>query len=500
MLRRSAPRRALATVLFTDIVRSTERASELGDRRWRELLREHHRIIRRLLKRHHGREVDTAGDGFFATFQQPADAIECALDALRAVAAIGIEIRAGVHTGEVEPMGRKVGGIAVHIAARILATAEPGEVLTSGTVRDLVSGAGFRFADLGSRPLKGVDGEWRLYRVERPQLEEPAAAVGPGGRTSERRRWLIGAGLGGLGLMVAALTFVVIRLTVGSDPGTTAANRVGSISTDGRLGTMFAVGQGPGAIAVDEAAVWVANTDGGTVSRIDRQGGENASFGAGVPTDLVVAGGLVWVLDPFASTLAVVSPGEARIVETIEVHGRAMAATDEAIWLADDLTDAVHRIDPRTRAVEATIDLPPGSGPSAIAADADSVWVVNGLSGTLSHIDARSDELVGEALTVVDRPTAVAIGARAVWIAAEGSDLVVRVDPATNRVARQDTVCDRPADLAAAADVVWVACLGDGVVWRLSEAGGDPVTTVLGGVPGGIAADGDAAWVTIRES
>jgi len=158
--------RSLATVLFTDIVGSTQRAGQLGDRRWRYLLDEHHARIRRLLERYRGNEVDTAGDGFFVTFDGPARAIRCAAAIRDAVREIGVEIRAGLHTGEVERKGRSVMGLAVHVGARVGALAQAGEVLVTSTVRSLVLGSGISFADRGLHELKGVADQWQLYAVE----------------------------------------------------------------------------------------------------------------------------------------------------------------------------------------------------------------------------------------------------------------------------------------------------------------------------------------------
>jgi pimeloyl-ACP methyl ester carboxylesterase len=159
------PDRVLATVLFTDIVGSTERARELGDRRWRDLVERHHDVVRRELERFRGREVDTAGDGFFATFDGPARAIRSAKAITASVRALGLEIRAGLHTGEVELVGEAVRGIAVHTGARVAAEAGPSEVLVSQTVKDLVAGSGIELEDRGAHQLKGVPGEWRLYAV-----------------------------------------------------------------------------------------------------------------------------------------------------------------------------------------------------------------------------------------------------------------------------------------------------------------------------------------------
>jgi pimeloyl-ACP methyl ester carboxylesterase len=155
--------RVLATVLFTDIVGSTQRAVEMGDRRWRELLGAHDAAVRRELERFRGREVDTAGDGFLATFDGPARAVRCALSIGGAMRELGVDVRAGIHTGECELDGDKVRGIAVHTGARVAALAGPGEVLISQTVKDLTAGSGLEFADRGVHELKGVPGEWRLY-------------------------------------------------------------------------------------------------------------------------------------------------------------------------------------------------------------------------------------------------------------------------------------------------------------------------------------------------
>jgi class 3 adenylate cyclase len=159
------PGRVLATVLFTDIVGSTGRAAELGDRRWKDLLDDHHRLVRAELERARGREVRLTGDGFLATFDGPARAIRCACAIRDAVRALGIEVRAGLHTGEIELAASGIEGIAVHIGARIAALAGASEVLVSSTVRDLVVGSGIDFADRGSHELKGVPGEWRVYEA-----------------------------------------------------------------------------------------------------------------------------------------------------------------------------------------------------------------------------------------------------------------------------------------------------------------------------------------------
>jgi class 3 adenylate cyclase len=163
---RPEPDRVLATLLMNDIVGSTERVAEIGDKRWKELLTRYYELVRKELDAFHGVEVNTTGDGILATFDGPARAIRCACSIRDAVRALGIQIRTGVHTGECERMGDDVGGIAVHIAARVSAQAAADEVLVSSTVKDLVAGSRLTFSDRGLHQLKGIPGEWRLFAVD----------------------------------------------------------------------------------------------------------------------------------------------------------------------------------------------------------------------------------------------------------------------------------------------------------------------------------------------
>ena len=159
------PDRVLATLLFTDIVGSTERAAELGDARWRDLVQRHHALVRQQLVRFRGREIDTAGDGFFASFDGPARAVRCANAIVATVPELGLDVRAGLHTGECEIIDGKPGGFAVVVGSRISSVASPGEVFASSTVKDLVAGSEIVFEDRGEHELKGVPGTWRLHAV-----------------------------------------------------------------------------------------------------------------------------------------------------------------------------------------------------------------------------------------------------------------------------------------------------------------------------------------------
>jgi class 3 adenylate cyclase len=170
-----SPERVLATVLFTDIVASTDRAAELGDRAWRQLLERHNVVVRERLELHRGREIKTVGDGFLATFEGPARAVRCARQIAEGVQELGLAVRCGLHTGECEFLDGDIGGIAVHIGARVSALARGGEVLVSSTVKDLVVGSELEFDDRGTHQLRGVPGEWRLYALKSAQSPRAGA-------------------------------------------------------------------------------------------------------------------------------------------------------------------------------------------------------------------------------------------------------------------------------------------------------------------------------------
>jgi TolB-like protein/class 3 adenylate cyclase/Tfp pilus assembly protein PilF len=223
------PERVLATVLFTDIVGSTQRLAEIGDQRWGALLERHHEVVRTQLARHGGREVSTTGDGFVAVFDTPAPAIRCALAIRDAVGPLGIEVRAGLHSGEIERNADQIGGIAVHTAARVAALGAAGEVLISRTVRDLVSGGRFHLIDLGKRQLKGVPERWRVFRVQGDAASASAAAspTSPAGLWSRMRGrpWLPAAAAGIL------LSLVILSVWMYRDRQGIAADEAGNQAT-----------------------------------------------------------------------------------------------------------------------------------------------------------------------------------------------------------------------------------------------------------------------------
>ncbi len=242
--------RRLATVLFTDIVSSTELAATIGDRQWRALLAAYRAMVRDALRRTRGREIDDAGDGFFAVFEHPADAIACACLLTEEVRTKGLEVRSGIHMGEVETTGTKLGGIAVHIGARVCAQAGAGEVLVSSTVRDVVRGSEFGFIDLGARPLKGVPGEMQLFRVTWPE----GRLTAEGARS---RRGFLAAGAGGV-LVVAVVVAVLIAVlprhpeAAGPQIVTVAGTGVSGEGPDGKQATATELDH-PVAVALDPA-------------------------------------------------------------------------------------------------------------------------------------------------------------------------------------------------------------------------------------------------------
>lgn len=499
MLRRPSERRVLITVLFTDIVGSTELATELGDRGWRERLRAHHAAVRRALKRHGGREVDTAGDGFFATFVAPTDAIRCAIAARDAVRPLGIEIRAGLHFGETEP-GEKVGGIAVIIGARVLGEAKPGEILITATLRELVAGSEFRFSQRGVRKLKGVDGEWPLFAVE--PREATVDLVSPEAAHVSRgpRLRVLAIALGGVAI-AAVVALSVIGLQ--RPPPVTGPNSIVRIDlASNQLTHGVRVGEGPAALAATDSTLWVANADSETVSRVDTSTATQLDTrgGFGVPGAIASSEDAVWVVDGFGGRLSVIDPRLNTVtLVAANMHGvSALASGFGSLWLTDAIGDRVIRLNTRTRQVEATIDLAADSGPSAIAIGSDAVWVANQVAMTVSRIDPASNHVVTAAIPLCCRPTALAVLGSDVWVVSADNDRAQRLDAGRDAVALTVDVGDGPSAVLARDDGVWVANALDQTLLRLDRAGNVLTVVQLDAQPSAIAFVDGALWVALR--
>jgi peptide/nickel transport system substrate-binding protein len=468
-----ARKRFLSTVLMTDIVSSTEHAAELGDSGWRDLVHMHHALVRAALRRHGGREIDTAGDGFFAVFDAPAAAVDCALDVANGVRKLGIEIRAGVHVGEVEEIAGKVGGISVPIAARIMSAAGAGEVLVSATVRELAAGAGLIFHDRGVRELKGVPGEWHVFAVG---LAESNPAELAGFPTAQERRaaavrwsearpfWqrhprLTAGTSAALALLLATSGLLVWRPWQPPALASVAENSIGVLDPDrNELVGQIRVGSRPGGLAVGEGYVWVTNTGDDTVSQIDlaTHSAVNRIPVGRSPTGVVVAEGSVWVTNSGERSVSRINVATGRAVDTIDV----------------------------------------GNGPTAIAASGDWLWVANATDSTVVRIDARTGEL-GDSIGVATTPDALAADADGLWVASEFVSAISRLNPITGQTIEIIPLAGRPSAIALDSDSLWVAA-ADGTVARIHRITNRVTTIDLGGQLDSIAINGDWVWVGDR--
>jgi len=500
----SSGRRLFRTVLFTDIVGSTELAAELGDRRWRRTVAAHHAAIRAELKRHHGREVDTAGDGFFAVFESPTDAVRCAAAAVAAAHALGLRIRAAVHTGELEPAGGKYGGIAVHIGARLLALAGAQEVLVSGTVRELVAGSGHAFDDRGIHQLKGVPGEWHVHALALPRFEDGVPLVSVDDEqlrafAARRQRLVVAALLILVGLLAAGLASVFLLLDQ-PPPPVRGPNSIALYDAGGSAPVRaFAVDRGPSAIAVGDGTYWTANIDAGTVSRIDARSGHATSLGqTGTrPTLVAIAGDRVGVADRYSSRLTLLDATAGTVILSLPLHASSLLFAESQLWLADDIQDRLVRLDPTSGAQLAEISLGRTAGAADVVLAADHLWVAAPRAGGLLRVDPSAGTTVDIQLGIAD-VRAVSAYADNVWLASPGLDRVARVDAASGRVAVNAEVCDTPVDIAATPSGAWVVCALDRQLWRLDLAGTVTLKITLDAVPSALATDGELALVALR--
>ena len=516
MPRRGEDQRALAIVLFTDIVGSTELAAELGDERWKQVLETHHGVVRKTLKKYSGREIDTAGDGFFATFGRPADAIRCASDIIDQLRAVGIQIRAGVHMGEVEQLGGKagkVGGIAVHIGARVAAKAGASEILVSSTVRELVAGSDIRFADRGSYDLKGVPGEWRLYAIDRelpgevppmPVVEAPAARAA-------RRRTMPATAIGAAGIVMAIAAVVLVLVlregapsNVVAVPGPDTVSRIDTKAN--RFAGTTSVGSNPTGLAAGEGSIWVVNSSDQTVSRIDQATGKVLSSRAvgGPPTGVAFGSGSAWVTTQFGLTsgrtgsVLRFDPGTPGVSKVIEVGSgvSAIAYGEGAVWATNTIRNTLLRIDPDTNQVAQTIAV--GNGPHSLVTGQGFVWVANTLDNSIWRIDVKSG-VVGSKISLASPPTSLALDGNTLWVASQTSNAVTRIDARSGTTVATVSVGAQPSAIAAGGGSVWVSNAAGHAVERIDASTNRVVQRLtVRGSPAGLAILGDAVWVAVH--
>jgi class 3 adenylate cyclase/streptogramin lyase len=485
---------ALVTVLFTDIVGSTVIADEMGDRRWRELLARHHRIVRTELRRFGGREIDTAGDGFFASFDRPAQAIRCAASIVDAVRPLGIEIRAGVHVGEAEVMGRGLGGVAVHTGARIAAQAGPGEVLVSGTLRDLVPGATFAFDDRGVRELKGVRAPPRLFLVREvdekplPPSTDPdeararREAIAP--RPVYRRRGVRVAALVTALLVVGVLVFVFTR---SDPPEPVAPARDVAVLVDpvsGEIRSTVDIPPGPSIVygfiqaRVGEGGLWIVH--GNCVCRVEaetREVGQVDLTEIGfAPSELALGHGAAWVATLGGSTFSVnptdLAASDPLSVPASETFLTSITTTEDAVWAMT--SRRLTRIDPRDGTISEPITL--NHGADDITGAGTDVWVIDRLANTLHRYNDDGEHIDSVELQVT--PDELAPGPDgSLWVLNRSGGTVTRVDQ-SGQAGDPIRVGADSSDIAVGPDAVWVADHAGRTIQRIdpgTEQRDDPI-------------------------
>jgi class 3 adenylate cyclase len=518
MQRRTAGR-GLGAVLFTDIVGSTAIAAEMGNTRWSELVVRHHRIVRRLLGRFGGHEVDTAGDGFFATFERPADAIRCAVAATEAVRQLGIEIRAGVSFGELETTGRKPSGLVVNTAARVMSVAGPGEVLVPGSVREIVPGAGIAFTDHGVHKLKGLEGEFRLSSV----TGVDGAAVAPpldAEQAAARRRDIFPAG--------AKRT----ALFAGLAAGILAIVAVGWILLGGPAEEPRA---GPGPL--QHSVVKIDAESGRILSRIPiGAAGRDEGNLAFIDHPIVAGEGGVWLLRP--SKLLHLDPVHEDIRSMIEVGVATSQTVDvgfDAIWVLTDRT--VYRVHPGTDQTRPFFRLPPAAGIATyglaigehiwvvdsdgtlvrmdpttgardrtetdlstgrIAATDAGLWVADILSGALTFLDAETLRETGDPVELSGSVDQVITSEGDLWVLDNLAGTVTRVNTISRDEGRPIRVGQDPTDMSTGLGAVWVGDR-DGSLYRLDAVTLDVQAFPIGSEVLGVAVDerAEAVWVYV---
>ncbi|HEX5936259.1 MAG TPA: adenylate/guanylate cyclase domain-containing protein [Actinomycetota bacterium] len=481
----------LGAVLFTDIVGSTAIAAEMGDARWSELVARHHRIVRRELTRLRGHEVDTAGDGFFATFDRPADAIRCAVAATEAVRELGIEIRAGVAFGELESVGKKASGLVVNMAARVMSVAGPGEVLVPASVREIVPGGGIAFTDHGVRELKGLEGEFRLFKVTEVDGVVPAPPLdleeGADRRReifpteSRRRALLMGVGAGVLALIVVG----VLLATGGEEPRASPGPLQDSVAPfdgeRGQFGARVSLGATGGRteeflpytdqpMAAGEGGVWVLRQpflvhvdplhDEVRSSVFDVGFDDSQSVDTGFGSVWVMSGNTVFKVHPATDEASpfVVLPTALGIVTWSFTLG-------DAIWFAESDGTLV-RLDPLTGARDQTET---GFSIDQMATTRDALWASDALASELIELDPSSFDVRGRPIEIAGNIDRLAARGDHVWILDRIVGVVTRMNALNRSVSQTARVGDDPTGMAVGRDAVWVGD-AEGALYRVDAS------------------------------
>ena len=506
MVRRGAGSgRLLATIMFTDIVGSTELAGRMGDRGWKRLLDRHNSIVRREIRRSGGREQDTAGDGFFVAFDRPAQALECAASIIDALRPLELQIRAAIHMGEVESMGRKVGGIAVHATSRVLGITEPGRIFVTSIVRDLAAGSEYSFEDRGTHQLRGVEGEWRLYAVV-----EAAPPVGPtepepATTPSRSRPWALVA----LASVAAAVVVVVVGayLLANSNSGAPIMPQPNSVLRFDPVREAFTAQahiEAPTELAFDGGGVWALSLSGRTVSRIDPTTMVSAPVGLpAAPTGIGAGDGAIWISAGFGSTSSrggVLRVGSvSRSIEAtydLQSGVDAVAVGEGSVWVTNRLYNVVSRIDLTTLSVAS--DIAVGEQPESVTVGGGWIWVGSTVDRTIWRIDPNTFEAVNQ-LTLADAPYDLAYGFDRLWVSSTTGNSVVVIDGTSTTIQQTIDVPAAPRGLTVGTESVWVA-LGSGALLRIDPANpGEYEEFSVDGSTEDVVVAGDAVWTSVRE-
>lgn len=503
--------------MFLDTVGSTQVATELGDERWQVLLRRELAVLRHLLKECGGREVDAAGDGLFALFREPAQAVRFAAEAALSVRELGLEIRAGVHFGECEFAEGHPGGIVVHTGARTMSTGGPGDVIVTQTVRDLVSGGSLRFASHGVHELKGVPGTWPLFTltgIDGETLAPPLTEEEAVSRRREaasytpvvRRRTFVAAVLGAL-IASSIGTYLLTRGDEDPVPRPPGINRL--IRFDPATGAVTMLPHalsppvgGSSGLAVGEGGVWATDV---VLSHMDPSDGKlegtvqdiNPTVFQGSTGAVTTGLDDVWVAS--ASGLFRIDPADDEVLDMRPFTdvGQAVATSvavgRDAVWVTK-IDGTLFRISPtRGLPIEGTISL--GGGlPSDIVIAEGGVWVADEF-GDLIRVDERTEET--ETFQIGGTPKALAATENRLWIV-DSEGFVVEFDLRTRRVLRAIPIGGRPVDVAVGSGAVWIADQRGEQLVRIDETSHEPSLFTLPGPPATLAIDEDHGLIWIR--
>jgi ABC-type transport system substrate-binding protein/class 3 adenylate cyclase len=524
------PERPTGTVtfLFSDIEGSTRLLQQLRGG-YDEVLSTHARLLRAAIERFDGHEIDTQGDAFFVAFPRARDAVAAAVAAQRALAAepwpdgVSVRVRMGIHTGEPLVGGERYVGMGVNRGARICAAGHGGQVLLSNTTRELVEDElpdDVRVVDLGEHELKDLNRPERIFQMEIEGLPssfpplrtaQTSAFEGREGELARAAEGIARPRLGSrrvalvtaAGAVIAAAIVVPLLVLGGSSQTAVAANSVVALDPSGSIAATVSVGARPVAITSGAGALWVANLDDQSVTRVNLSSREfvrNIPIG-GAPTALAATRTAVWVTDGTGG-VSKIDPRYDRLTFTRPPAAsgwffsgtvRPMLNAFGSLWVVNP-DGYVSRLHPDSARGIGSVGV--GNGPSAIAAGAGSVWVTNSADGTVTRIDPTT--LVPTPIPVGHGPAAVAVNAAGVWIANAGDNTLVRVDTGTNAVAGTTRVGNGPTAVLATPTALWVANGRDGTVTRHDPRSGKMIgTTRVGGTPDALASADGHVWVAV---